>query len=131
MKKQIAMMLLASTLLASCEKYETATPSTQSQYSAPTWDNRAFTLDVDFLEVHLRNHGSYVTNPLVENRSQYGYLTRFSTPDGSVEFHFFLDLNGNVLQLWGMYHGKSFIWYEGAINVCGGVQGAPINFNIR
>jgi hypothetical protein len=131
MKKQIAVMLLASTLLSSCEKYETATPTPQQ--STPRWDLRPFTLDVSMFDVQLTNHGSYQTGALVDSGTQYGYVARFSntTPDYSVDFVFSLDMGGNVLQLIGTYNGHPFVLHEGAINVCEGAQGAPINFSIR
>ena len=131
MKKQIAMMLLASTLLASCEKYETATPMAQQQQ--PHWDTRQFTLDVDMFDVHLRSHPCYRTGALVDSGVQYGHTAWFSstTDTYSVEFTFSMDMQGNVLQLIGVYNGHSFILNEGAVNVCNGIQGAPITYHVR
>jgi hypothetical protein len=135
-KKSILLMLLASTTLASCEKYETPTPQSTRPSSQTGYDYRAFYLDVQLLNVSLTNHKSFRTNPLVGsdyNNTQVGWLARFAdtTATYSVQFDVFMDMNKNVTQMWGVYNGKTFILHEGCINICGGVQGAPITFSIR
>lgn len=134
--KRILLMLIASTMLASCEKYETFEPTSTMPSSQTGYDYRAFYLSVEMLDVSLTDHKSFRTDPLTGsdyNNTQVGWVARFAhtTTTYSVQFDVFMDMNKNVTQMWGVYNGNTFILYEGAVNVCNGAQGAPITFSIR
>lgn len=130
MKTQLLTMLIASMTLVSCEKYETPTPT-----PTPTPD-RVYHLSVEMLDVSLTDHASYDTKVWVDGTatgSRQGHMAMFrDTNDGyDVTFCVFIDHQGVVHDLSGTYNGKTFVLYNGRINICNGVQGAPITFSIH